>query len=185
MNCRLCGQELVDEQRHPLQPSGVDASRHMQCPAPPRCTYDSLDSDDPGMGADWQCALDASHDGPHSPDKPAAQSDAGGRGAATQGLEDAPLVVGGSTGLDGWVREPSAADAEAGRREALEKRLTDRVLEDALQQAAEAGDAAYATDFDRDARDKAHRDRLRKVIVAALAGAPHGDAQAGTAAEEK
>lgn len=45
------------------------AKRAAAGPAPetPHCTYDSLDSDDPGMGPDWQCALPAGHQGPHTP----------------------------------------------------------------------------------------------------------------------
>lgn len=50
----------------------------------------------------------------------------------------------------------------------IERRLTDDVIEDALQKAAEAGEAAFFTDFDRSARDAAHRATLRRVLLRAI-----------------
>lgn len=95
---------------------------------------------------------------------------------------EAPLVTGGSTGLDGWIREPSANDAEAGRREAPTATC------DSCQFHNTNGPLCKM-DVSRPNRNGAqHNGRtIRWMFGCTLhtPGAPHGDGQAGTAAERK
>lgn len=69
-----------------------------------------------------------------------------------------------------------AADVEAGRREALEARLTDEVLIAAIEEAGpnqwDSGMWVYNV-------RAANCAAMRAILTAALSGAPHGDGQAG------
>lgn len=105
--------------------------------------------------------------------------------------ENARLIVAAVNALPFLLDRLAPADAEAGRREALEARLTAQVckrardvFDAALENWVDTDETSRLPMREWDARRVDHAaNAMRAVLTAALSGAPHGDGQAGTAEE--